>query len=289
MKNYLIADLPLRLQCFGPTLNHLARTYQAGTGPEAAITIISAQVDAIAIQGREVRREKNSIYTRDAAFDHIYYQENGRIKQHSASNPEATAFSFEFCDRLTAYPDLSLDEWEYIQTGLAFSRALLNYDGFCLHAAAVALDNRAILFSAPCGTGKSTHAGLWQERFGPERAVIINDDKPALRRLDNKFYVYGTPWSGKSGLNINVRAPLAAVVFLKQAPENRLKRLNSREAIPWLLGQCLRPGGDREKMDKLLTLLDALLQETPMYQLDCTISPAAADLVHAAIFDEGTG
>jgi len=49
------------------------------------------------------------------------------------------------------FPQLSSDELEYIQTGFAFSRALLEFDGFCLHASALALDHRAVLFSAPCG------------------------------------------------------------------------------------------------------------------------------------------
>ncbi|MDD2233620.1 MAG: hypothetical protein PHZ11_06875 [Desulfitobacteriaceae bacterium] len=41
------------------------------------------------------------------------------------------------------YPHLSPDEWEYIQTGYAFACKLLDFDGFCLHASAVALDGRA--------------------------------------------------------------------------------------------------------------------------------------------------
>jgi hypothetical protein len=52
------------------------------------------------------------------------------------------------------HPYFTLNEVEYILTGFAFSRALLDFDGFCLHASAVALDKKAILFSAPCGTEK---------------------------------------------------------------------------------------------------------------------------------------
>ena len=115
------------------------------------------------------------------------------------------------------YPLLSPDEMEYIQTGFAFSRTLLEFDGFCLHASAVAVDNKVVLFSAPCGTGKSTHTTLWQKYFGKDKAVIVNDDKPALRLLEDAFYVYGTPWSGKSDLSANIKVPLQAVAFLEQA------------------------------------------------------------------------
>ena len=181
------------------------------------------------------------------------------------------------------HPYFTLNEVEYILTGFAFSRALLDFDGFCLHASAVALDKKAILFSAPCGTGKSTHAGLWQQYFGHDKALIINDDKPALRLLDDRFYVYGTPWSGKSDLNLNLKAPLQAIVFLEQARENRIRRLDKGEGVKWLIYQSLRPLGDRDKMDRLLTLLDALLKRIPVYQLGCTVSTEGVKLVYHTI------
>lgn len=192
------------------------------------------------------------------------------------------------CERLkntkgTAYPQLTLNEWEYIQAGFAFYQGLLDFDGFCLHASAVALENRAVLFSGPCATGKSTHAELWQKYFGPDRAVIINDDKPALRLMEGAFYVYGTPWSGKSSLNTNIRVPLQAIIFLKQAAENQIRCLNNKEAVQMLIYQSLRPSSDRAKMGRLLTLLDALLKKTPVYQMDCTISIDAVMLAYDTI------
>ena len=182
------------------------------------------------------------------------------------------------------YPQLSPDEWEYIQTGFAFASALLNFDGFCLHASAVNLEKKAVLFSAPCGTGKSTHANLWQQHFGCEQAVIINDDKPALRLMGDKFYVYGTPWSGKSDLNTNIKVPLQAIVFLEQAAENQILPLSSKEAVKLLIYQSVRPGSDSGKMSRLLSLLDALLLNTPIYQMGCTISTDAVKMVYNQIY-----
>ena len=181
------------------------------------------------------------------------------------------------------YPHLSPDEWEYIQTGYAFACKLPDFDGFCLHASAVALDGRAVLFSGPCGTGKSTHTGLWRQYFGPDHAVIINDDKPALRMANDIFYAYGTPWSGKSALNTNIRVPLSAVVFLNQARENHIRCLSNKEAVHMLFYQSQRPGGDRGRINKLLSLIDALLQRIPVYQLDCDISFDAVKTVYNEI------
>ncbi len=181
------------------------------------------------------------------------------------------------------YPHLSAWEWEYIWTGFAFARELTDFDGFCFHASAVALDHQAVLFSAPSGTGKSTHTSLWLRYFGEDRAVIINDDKPAIRMSCGEFYAYGTPWSGKHDQSANVGVPLQAIVFLEQAPQNHIKSLDSAEAVRLLLYQTLRPSGYRDKMDALLTLLDKLLLKVPVYKLGCTISTDAVRLAYDTI------
>lgn len=183
-----------------------------------------------------------------------------------------------------SYPFLTQDEGEYIGTGFAFAYQLLDFDGFCLHSSAVALENRAVLFFGPCGSGKSTHASLWQQYFGPHRAVIINDDKPALRRRDNGFYVYGTPWSGKEDLHANIKVPLGAVVFVQQARENKIWRMDIRQALKMLLYQSLRPNHSMIGMDRLLTLIGDLLKSTNIYKLDCNISPEAVELVYNTIY-----
>lgn len=180
------------------------------------------------------------------------------------------------------YSHLSLNDCEYILSGFYFYRQLLDFNGFGLHSSAVDLNNKAVLFSAPCGTGKSTHAGLWQQYFGKDKALIINDDKPALRFLEDTFYVYGTPWSGKSDLNINRKVPLQAIVFLKQAAENHIRRLDNKEALKLLLYQGLRPS-DQAKMIKLLTLINYLLNKIPVYEMDCTVSLEAVRMVYQTI------
>ncbi len=182
-----------------------------------------------------------------------------------------------------SYPQFCFDEWEHIHKGFAFSYKLLEHSGFCLHASAVAMDNKTVLFSAPCGTGKSTHAGLWQQYFGKDKALIINDDRPALRLIEDEIYVYGTPWSGKTNLNANIKVPLQAVVFLSQAKENHIERLTNKEALKLLLRQSIRPNHDNGRMDVLLTLLDALLQKIPVYHLSCNISMDAVKLAYDTI------
>lgn len=169
-------------------------------------------------------------------------------------------------------PKLNVNDSEYIFTGAEFYEKLLAFNGLLLHASAVVLDGQAYLFSAKSGVGKSTHTSLWLQYFG-SRAYIINDDKPALRLIDNQIMVCGTPWSGKTDLNKNEIVPLKAIAFLERSITNEIKRIDTKEALPLFLSQTLRP---TKRFNELLTLLDKLLTEIPVYRLYCNISEDAA-------------
>ncbi len=174
-------------------------------------------------------------------------------------------------------PHLSVDDVEYIFTGAAFYENILNYNGFLLHSSGVCVNGWAYLFSADSGTGKSTHTGLWQKYLGEDTAKIINDDKPAIRIVDGKNYVYGTPWSGKTDMNLNMRMPLGGIVFLERSTENFIHPITTQEAIPKLFQQTLRPH-EASQMNKLLDVLDKVLSETPIYRLGCDMSREAVEL-----------
>ena len=172
-------------------------------------------------------------------------------------------------------PHLSEEECEYIWTGFEFCTKLLPYDAFMLHASAVAYDGYAYLFSAPSGTGKSTHTALWQKVFGEDRTYIINDDKPVIRLHEDGAWVYGTPWSGKTDKNRNARVPLRGICFLERAPQNWIGRLSPGNAIYPILNQTLRPAyGD--DMTALLALLDRLLRKTKVFRMGCNMEDEAA-------------
>ena len=111
-------------------------------------------------------------------------------------------------------PHLTLEECEYIFVGLEFYRKLLLQGGMMIHASAVEVDGRVYLFSANSGTGKSTHTKQWQKYFGAERALIINDDKPAVRKEADGWVVYGTPFSGKTDEQLNRKGKLQGICML---------------------------------------------------------------------------
>lgn len=166
----------------------------------------------------------------------------------------------------------NLDMAEYMGTGTSFAYQILDFDGFQLHSSAVMLEGLAYLFSAPSGTGKSTHTEKWCRLFG---ATLLNDDKPVLRCQRGEWTAYGTPWSGKNDLSVPVGVPLGGIAFLKRGDENAIRRMEPGEAVIYLISQAPRYL-TAERMERQLTLLDRLLQTVPVWLLTCRNDDEAA-------------
>lgn len=192
------------------------------------------------------------------------------------------ALSPEFLEKkVQRYPHLSAEMCEYLWSGLDFYRRLPLFGGMMLHASCIAVDGEGYLFSAPCGTGKSTHTALWKKRFG-SRAVYVNDDKPALRFIDGRLYAYGTPFSGKTDLNRNLRVPVRGICMLERGSVNKIRRIDPPQALPLAMNQIYRPA-EPEAMRRTLELLDLCLKAVPWYRLSCDVSDEAVETSYAAM------
>lgn len=179
-------------------------------------------------------------------------------------------------DQLEGIPVRSFSD-AYLET-LAVQRKiaerLLDYDTLLFHGSVVAVDGVAYLFTAKSGTGKSTHTRLWREVFG-ERAVMINDDKPFLHVAETGVVAYGSPWNGKHHLGSNASAPLRAICILQRGAENRICRIDAKEAVNMLIQQSNRPM-NRMRLLHYMELLDRLAAQVVFYKLECNMEKQAA-------------
>ena len=183
---------------------------------------------------------------------------------------------------LNLWPNLSYEHQCYMESGILFYIELLKFNGMMLHASAVEYEGKAYLFSGPCGVGKSTHARLWQQIFG-ESAQVFNDDKPALRLVDGRWYAYGTPWCGKDGINQNKKVPLAGICFLKQGSSNSIRPLTKKEAVIATMGQTRVFFKYPQSLQRMTVLLDKLIRQIPVWELENVADPAAARLSYEAM------
>lgn len=174
------------------------------------------------------------------------------------------------------------DMAEYLGTGHQFCALLPLHQGFMLHSSAVICDGKAYLFSAPSGTGKSTHTEKWMRLFGAE---YLNDDKPALRFVDDHWMAYGTPWSGKHDISAPRGVALGGIAVLTRGEENAISRLSPAEALPYIMSQTIFRQ-TRLRMDKQLALLDDLLDRVPVWKLTCRNDDDAALMSHDVMVAE---
>ncbi len=175
----------------------------------------------------------------------------------------------------------------YLETLAAYRKlceALVEKNIVLFHGSVVAVDGVGYLFTAPSGTGKSTHTRLWRERFG-SRAEMINDDKPLIRIENGQVTVYGTPWDGKHRLSVNKAVPLRAICVLSRDTENHIQRVSPKEVFPQILQQCNRPFAP-DKVCKTLSLLQQMIKTVSCYRLGCNMESEAAQIAYEAMKEE---
>lgn len=205
-----------------------------------------------------------------------------RTRSEKYLTDEKAEFNIGFTDNLMETQldlynhEVSPAEIEYLWMGTAFNVKLLEYNGMFLHSSTVVADGKAYSFSAPCSTGKSTHTSLWLDYLG-DRAFILNDDKAAYRLIDGKYYVFGTPFSGKHDINVNTSVELGAICFIEQAKENSIELMDIDSAVPLLISQTLRPSNVKRTM-MLCDFIDELIRNIPVYKLRCNMDISAAKL-----------
>lgn len=167
-----------------------------------------------------------------------------------------------------------------IQRG--FAEFLFDKGTLLFHGSAIAVDGEGYLFTAHSGTGKSTHTRLWMQSFG-NRAVMVNDDKPFLQLDGDRVWLYGSPWSGKHGLDCNIQVPLKGICILERGPENRIWQVSSEEALPMLQKQAYQPLNP-VKTDAFLALVEQLSQTGPLWKMACNKNPEAAHIAFDAMY-----
>ncbi len=217
-------------------------------------------------------------------YDCTYELLKSRSEKYKAPDGTVPEFTLKVADETMKryekrFSATGEDAFEYMGMGSLFYKKLLSYEGMMLHASAVMLDGYAYLFSAPCGTGKSTHTEMWQKLFGSDRAVIINDDKPAIRKVNGIYHAFGTPFSGKNDISVNAGYPVKGICFIHRAKENRIRSINAEAAITPFFDQTLRPA-DESLMDLLCERIDDILNCVSFYILECRADVEAAQTAY---------
>ena len=163
----------------------------------------------------------------------------------------------------------------YLET-LALLRKLAeilpSHNRILMHGASISYNEHAYLFTAPSGTGKSTHIRLWKKYLGDD-VKIVNGDKPFIS-LENEPMIYGSPWAGKENWHRNCKKPLKGICFVQRGTTNSIRRIEASDCLSLLFKQVYLPA-DTLAAGLTLELVDMLIKKVPLYVLTCDMSEDA--------------
>ena len=135
--------------------------------------------------------------------------------------------------------------------------------GFLVHAASAVRDGRAFLFAGASGAGKTTIS-----RLAPPDVTLLTDEISYVRRQEDGYFAFGTPFTGELALpGENLRAPVAALYLLARGRENKIEPVASAHAARGLLENILFFAGDPELVNLVFQSACEFAGRVPVYRL----------------------
>lgn len=182
-----------------------------------------------------------------------------------------------------AEENISEENAEILCIYRSIASQLPKFGCFVFHGAAISYHDTGYLFTAPSGTGKSTHIRLWRQYIG-NSVDIINGDKPIIKIAKDGIYVCSTPWAGKESWQKNRIFPLGGICLLNRGTQNSIKKIPPTDNITHLMHQVYIPKNPT-MLSATLENMNKMLSAVPFYLLYCDIS---RDAVKAS-FEAMTG
>ena len=145
---------------------------------------------------------------------------------------------------------------------ILFARLLADRGGIILHGSGLIFKEKGYLFVGHSDAGKTTLVKIFHHH-----ARILNDDRMIVRKEDGSYYLYGTPWHGDLSLVARDRVPLKAILFLNQAKENKVEKIEGLEAFKRLFGCTIKALVTEIWAKNALDICQALSREVPCYHL----------------------
>lgn len=149
-----------------------------------------------------------------------------------------------------------------------------------IHSSSILYRGKAWLFSAPSGTGKSTHANLWKSLLD---TPVINGDLNLIAMSGTQPVVYGSPWCGTSGIYDINTYPLGGIILLKQASIDVVKHLSEDKKRLMIMQRFISPAWDKEMLHHNLQLANNIASQILICQLDCTPDKTALEAIRKEI------
>lgn len=206
---------------------------------------------------RDYLSDEEPLFSIKISSDDIAYERVKSAEQDEADSITPRSYSDNYLETLAVLRKIA--------------ERLPDYDAVLFHGSVIAEGGKAYMFTAPSGTGKTTHIRLWQDLL-PD-AYVLNGDKPFLKVTDKCIYACGTPWQGKEKYGTNKILPLDAICILERSDTNSIEDITLSDALPVLIHQVYRPDAS---MLATLKLISKIGEHVKLYRLRCNREHEAA-------------
>lgn len=163
----------------------------------------------------------------------------------------------------------------------AIECCLIHHDGVSIHASCIVYNGNAVLFTAPSGTGKSTQADIWNNLMNTK---TLNGDRPFLHLFPTEVRAYGVPWDGKEQMFLQENYPISAIIEVRQARKNSVRKMNEEQSFKLMMNQCFIPMWDQTTSFYAVKTIKSMVKKVQFYRLFCLPENSSAELLHEILF-----
>lgn len=220
----------------------------------------------------------------DVIYQYFPYQKHKGIKLIEIRN-NFHDFTYYLCDKKDSLyaKNMGMDKYIEHMQGVIFNliqesffNMILFEDSMSIHSASVIYNDKAILFSASSGTGKSTQANKWNRLLGCD---ILDGDVTVCRKIGDKFYVYGLPWCGSSGQYQNRRVELLTIIFLKQGPENIVNEISIKDKISYVFSSTFSETWNEQMANNRAKITEKIIGGVKLFEYSCNLDDESVNVL----------
>lgn len=220
-----------------------------------------------------------AIYENEDGIFKVQYESEKKESIHWIAYADASCRKYEIYYREERDCLEGINPLQYV----VLSEFLIHHNAVILHSSLIDVDGKGIVFTAPSQVGKSTQANLWEQY---RHAEILNGDRAIIRKQVEGYIAYGSPFAGSSAIYKNRSTQLETIVVLKQAEENRVRKIGAKEAFLNLLSQISLLQGSKNSVDAHMEWLLQWMEQVPVYLLECRPDEEAVSVLWNKIEEE---
>jgi hypothetical protein len=163
---------------------------------------------------------------------------------------------------------------------LLMVNCLARVGSIIVHACGIDYRGKGLLFAGESGAGKSTLTKIWNKENGAE---ILSDDRIIIRKRNDQYWMYGTPWHGDARFASPAKVKLEKVFFIKHGSANSVKEVAGSFPVLQFLKASFPPYWDKNYMEFAMEFFNDLVAAVPCRELSFVPDDGVVEFVDSLL------